>query len=144
MEGPGPSYGRSWSGCSCSLGSTKRIIRLQYPWGVDRDSRDDRNNKNNRDTRDNRDRNINITTVYRILEKLDSMHLVHEFEGKWKKCQNLNNQNQHHFLICQVCGYAEEIFLDYKSSISDQLAKEKGFLLREVKIGFIGKCKRCR
>ncbi len=88
---------------------------------------------------------FDVTTIYRVLEKLEAVRLVHQFEGKWKLCTNPSNiEEAHHFLICQECGRAEEIFLDYQASIADQLDKEKNFLLKEVHLGFFGICSRCR
>ncbi len=86
----------------------------------------------------------NISTVYRILEKLEDVHLVHNFEHQWRRCTYPDNKtDEHHFLICSKCGGVEEIFLDYKESISDQLAREKNFLLKEVHLGFFGTCNAC-
>ena len=86
----------------------------------------------------------NISTVYRILEKLESVHLVHHFEHEWRRCTYPDNKtDEHHFLICSKCDGVEEIFLDYKDSISDQLAREKNFLLKKVHLGFFGTCKSC-
>lgn len=86
---------------------------------------------------------LDIATIYRILEKFLTVDLVHEFDGKWKKCADPTNEDEHHFLVCERCGSAKEIFLDYKHSISGQLAKEKNFLLREVHLAFLGVCENC-
>ena len=70
-------------------------------------------------------REIDITTIYRILEKIESIGLVHSTSGKWMKCSDPDNKDEHHFLICDKCGKSEEIFLDYKRAIAMQLKKEK-------------------
>lgn len=91
------------------------------------------------------EQSLDVTTIYRILEKLQEVRLVHEFQGKWRICSDCNNQTEsHHFLICEGCGNAEEIFLDYHDAISDQLAREKQFLLKKVHLGFLGTCRHCR
>ena len=88
---------------------------------------------------------LDVTTIYRVLEKLQEVKLVHEFQGKWRICSDPDNTTEsHHFLICENCGYAEEIFLDYHDAIAEQLAKEKQFLLKKVHLGFLGVCRRCR
>lgn len=88
---------------------------------------------------------FDVTTIYRILEKLQEVQLVHEFQGKWRLCSDPSNHiESHHFLICESCGEAEEIFLDYHDAISDQLAREKQFLLKKVHLGFLGTCRNCR
>jgi len=88
---------------------------------------------------------LDVTTIYRVLEKLQEVRLVHEFQGKWRMCSDCDNHTEsHHFLICESCGGAEEIFLDYHDAISEQLAKEKQFLLKKVHLGFLGTCRNCR
>lgn len=88
-------------------------------------------------------RPIDLSTIYRILEKIKQFDLIHEFDGQFARCTDPGNPEEHHFLMCQKCHGAEEIFLDYKQGISDQLAKEKGFLLKEVHLAFKGECKHC-
>lgn len=91
------------------------------------------------------EQSLDVTTIYRVLEKLQEVKLVHEFQGKWRLCSDCENHTEsHHFLICESCGEAEEIFLDYHDAISDQLAKEKQFLLKKVHLGFLGTCRSCR
>lgn len=91
-----------------------------------------------------KNKNINPSTIYRILERLEAAHLVHAFEGRWKPCSYPENtSDEHHFLICNQCQGVEEIFLDYKSAIADQLVQEKNFLLKKVHLGFFGICKHC-
>lgn len=88
---------------------------------------------------------IDTSTVYRVLEKLTSLALVHEFQGQWKKCSCPDNQSdEHHFLICEECHGVEEIFLDYKDAIAEQLKNEKKFHLKHVHLGFFGECKDCQ
>lgn len=88
---------------------------------------------------------LDVTTIYRVLEKLQEVRFVHEFQGKWRICSDPNNTTEsHHFLICEHCGVAEEIFLDYHEAISEQLANEKQFLLKKVHLGFLGVCRHCK
>lgn len=89
-------------------------------------------------------REIDITTIYRILEKLASVELIHEVEGKWIRCTDPENPDEHHFLICENCGKSEEIFLDYRKAIAKQLKKEKGFDLNRVSLTFYGICRDCQ
>ncbi len=91
------------------------------------------------------DHSLDVTTIYRVLEKLQEVRFVHEFQGKWRLCSDCDNQTEsHHFLICESCANAEEIFLDYHEAIADQLAREKQFLLKKVHLGFLGTCRNCR
>ncbi len=87
---------------------------------------------------------INVATVYRVCERLEKIKAIHKFHEKFIKCTNPNNKREeHHFLICEKCGGAEEIFLNYKNSISKQLARDKNFLLKRVELEFSGVCKHC-
>ncbi len=86
---------------------------------------------------------MDATTVYRILHRMQEAGLVHRVQEKFIRCTEPNNALEHHFLVCAECGEGEEIFLDYRESISSQLAKEKSFLLREVELSFRGVCKDC-
>lgn len=88
---------------------------------------------------------FDVTTIYRVLEKLQAVALVHELNGKWKWCSDPHNHDeQHHFLICEHCNGAEEIFLDYQSAIAEQLKQEKKFRLKQVHLAFLGTCHACQ
>ncbi len=90
-------------------------------------------------------RPIDLTTVYRILERMVAINLIHSLSGKFIVCTDPSNrQDSHHFLICDDCGEAEEIFLDYFPSIQQQLKREKNFQLREVGMTFHGLCSKCQ
>lgn len=96
-------------------------------------------------TLDKEGRPIDLTTVYRILDRLIAVHLLHSLDGKFVRCTDPENKtDSHHFLVCDNCGKAEEIFLDYFKSIEQQLHREKGFGLREVDMSFRGLCSTCR
>lgn len=91
------------------------------------------------------EKRFDVTTIYRVLEKLQTVKLVHELNGKWKWCSDPHNhEEQHHFLICGHCGGAEEIFLDYEAAIREQLKQEKNFRLKQVQLAFLGTCKNCQ
>lgn len=90
-------------------------------------------------------RPIDLTTVYRILDRLVALHLIHPLQGKFFRCADPENkEDSHHFLLCDNCGKAEEIFLDYFKSIEQQLYREKRFGLREVEMSFRGLCSECQ
>lgn len=94
---------------------------------------------------DQMDRPADLTTVYRILERMVAINLIHSLEGKFIICTDPSNRHDsHHYLICDDCGEAEEIFLDYFPSIEQQLKREKKFHLREVNMKFHGLCTKCQ
>ncbi len=85
------------------------------------------------------EKEMDYTTIYRILRKLESVGLVHEVDQKWHRECEPQNPLHGHFLICEETGFTEEIYLDYFDAIAKQLSKEKGFLLKRVKMAFFGK-----
>lgn len=90
-------------------------------------------------------RPVDLTTVYRILDRLIAVHLLHSLNGKFIRCTDPQNKTDaHHFLVCDNCGRAEEIFLNYFKSIEQQLHREKVFQLRSVEMSFHGLCSRCQ
>jgi Fur family ferric uptake transcriptional regulator len=86
-----------------------------------------------------------LTTVYRLIDRYVALDLAHLNNGQVMPCSFPDNKNEeHHFLMCESCGEAEEITLNYKASISLQLDTEKKFKLRKVDLVFYGLCKSCR
>ncbi|MCF7917451.1 transcriptional repressor [Candidatus Gracilibacteria bacterium] len=89
-------------------------------------------------------RDLDATTIYRILDKFIEAGILHNLSGRFIRCKAPHEiKKQHHFLLCEKCGKAEEIFLDYQGSIEKQLAQEKNFVLREVEMYFWGTCGHC-
>jgi Fur family ferric uptake transcriptional regulator len=87
---------------------------------------------------------IDLTTVYRLIDRFVAVDLAHLLNGQIIACSDPKNNEEHHFLICESCGESEEIFLNYKESISKQLDSEKKFKLRKVDLVFYGLCEACR
>ncbi|MBT3349155.1 transcriptional repressor [bacterium] len=91
------------------------------------------------------ERKMDTATVYRLLERFLEVRLVHRVANGFMPCTDPDNtSDSHHFLLCNSCGLAEEIFLDYQESISKQLQKEKDFRLSSVDLTFYGVCRHCR
>ncbi len=87
---------------------------------------------------------VDTTTVYRILERLYAVKAIHRVDEGFILCSApYNITQQHHFLVCDECGEVSEIFLDYQADIQRQLARDRGFLLRDVDITFRGTCDAC-
>lgn len=85
-------------------------------------------------------RPIDLTTAYRILERLEELHIVHQIDDAFIVCSDPSNtEEDHHFLMDEETGHAEEIFLDYRESIAMQLKQEKNFNLKDVSLVFYGR-----
>jgi len=91
---------------------------------------------------------VGLATVYRTLEILYSMGLVHcmdfgdgrkryEFELLDKKA------HQHHHLICLKCGRIEEIEEDLLEELEREVYKSKGFTVTNHQLKIYGFCQEC-
>jgi Fur family zinc uptake transcriptional regulator len=84
-------------------------------------------------------------TVYRALEFLESLGLVHRVTGlsAFIACQSAAAAHQAEFLICDCCGHAEEVDLG-----ADQLvqasAQSHGFLVERLFLEIHGLCPACQ
>lgn len=87
---------------------------------------------------------VNKTTVYREIEFLKSLDIIHEvyfddgvirYERKPEVC--------HHHLICSNCGQVQEVDLqEYK--LIEELQSKNGFKVEKHSIEFWGVCKACQ
>jgi Fur family ferric uptake transcriptional regulator len=88
---------------------------------------------------------INVVTIYRVLELLASLGLVNktQFEGKEAKYEFAYPDNHHHHLVCEKCGSSEDICLDEKKLIQ-QVERQSDFKLVRHNLEFFGICKKCQ
>lgn len=97
---------------------------------------------------------IGLTTVYRTLELLVRMGLVHKFDfgdgrARYELCGGNNEMTHHHHLICTNCGRVVDYddFVDEELELikktEKELAKKYGFAIKNHTIQFYGLCKRC-
>ncbi|MDI3533828.1 MAG: Fur family transcriptional regulator, ferric uptake regulator [Thermosediminibacterales bacterium] len=87
---------------------------------------------------------LNITTIYRNLEILVNINLVHKIQGD-EGClySIISNKTHHHHIICKGCGKTEIIdFCPIQKFID--LIKDKNFTLTEHKIELYGYCQKCK
>lgn len=88
----------------------------------------------------------NMTTIYRNLEILEKLCLVHKIineDGTALYKLVCSVKQHHHHLICKKCGKTEAI--DY-CPIKDleQILNDKNFNLTNHKLELYGYCKNCR
>ncbi|NBV42627.1 transcriptional repressor [bacterium] len=87
---------------------------------------------------------LDTVTVYRIIETLETLGLVHRVleSGKFLKCGHigLSNTPCHHFVVCKDCGKTVE--LDSHPTISNVMLPA-GFNLIGHRLEFIGQCQEC-
>ncbi len=103
--------------------------------------------------------NIGLTTVYRTLELLEKMGVIHRFDfGEGKSRYELSDaagiENKtvlhHHHLICTKCGkiinYTDfsEQEITLMKQIEQELSKKHDFRINTHQICFYGLCARCK
>lgn len=89
-----------------------------------------------------------VVTIYRILELLEKLGLVHKVlgfngyihcgtEGKNKKTAC------HHYLLCKVCKKVEEVEGEDLSTLEKKIEKNVGFKIDSHYLEFMGVCRSC-
>jgi len=75
---------------------------------------------------------IGLATVYRVLTQFEQAGLLirHHFESG-KAVFELNKGGHHDHLVCLQCGRVEEFFDAEIEKRQDQIAKDRGFTIRE-------------
>lgn len=81
-------------------------------------------------------------TVYRALDFLQSMGLVHKVESL-NAYIGCNGAHRHQYLICQGCGAVADIDDESLSRTVRDKAREKGFVIDTPLIEIKGYCERC-
>ncbi len=97
---------------------------------------------------------IGLTTVYRTLDLLYRMGLIHKMDigdgqSRYEFCSG-ETKRHHHHLICIKCGK----IIDYNDFIDEELelvkkieknmAQKYNFLVQDHNIEFYGLCEKCR
>ncbi|WP_075866010.1 Fur family transcriptional regulator [Carboxydothermus islandicus] len=91
---------------------------------------------------------IGLATVYRTLEILYSLGLVHCMDfGDGRKRYEFelleSKSHQHHHLICLNCGKIEEIEEDLLEELEREVYKNKGFVVTNHQLKIYGFCRNC-
>jgi Fur family ferric uptake transcriptional regulator len=90
--------------------------------------------------------NIGIATVYRTLEKLAGISILHKtmFEaGKYRYELSDNHTHQHHHFICLNCGKITEIEEDLLYSL-EQHIENQGYQIVNHELKLYGYCPDCQ
>ncbi|HZK49198.1 MAG TPA: Fur family transcriptional regulator [Thermoleophilia bacterium] len=86
--------------------------------------------------------NVNMSTVYRTLDLLVSLHLVKEtLLGPEHRTFEIEEEEAHHHLVCRECGTVEHIHDGDLAGLPASLCGSSGFVATEVTI--FGACSRC-
>ena len=93
-----------------------------------------------------KDDSMNLSTVYRTLDKLVDAKIINKISLEQKKevLYEFNRDEHHHFLICKSCNKIEPIYGCPLHDYEAQLMKDTGFKITAHKIEFYGYCKDCQ
>jgi Fur family ferric uptake transcriptional regulator len=88
---------------------------------------------------------IALATIYRVLTQFAETGIVvrHQFESGAAVFE-LNEGSHHDHLICTGCGKVEEFVDSGIERRQEEIAKERGFVLREHSLSLYGVCADCK
>ncbi|HHY10970.1 MAG TPA: transcriptional repressor [Firmicutes bacterium] len=92
--------------------------------------------------------NIGLATVYRNLEILEKLDIVHRFDygdgqSRYEIRLGRDDQHYHHHLICQSCGAIGEFQTDLLEELEKRISEETGFQVKDHCLRFFGICAAC-
>ncbi len=89
---------------------------------------------------------IGYATIYRTIKLLCECGLCKELklEDGVTRYEHLYGHEHHDHLICISCGKFVEVIDPGIERIQEDLAEEKGFILKRHRLEMYGICKRCR
>jgi Fur family transcriptional regulator, ferric uptake regulator len=96
-----------------------------------------------------KDKNIGIATIYRTLELLEEIGIVHKCnfgDGRERYEPSLEGQeeHQHHHLICLGCRKILEVEEDLLNQLEQLIVEKIGFKIVDHRVQFYGYCRDCR
>lgn len=90
---------------------------------------------------------IGLATVYRTMQMFDEADMVykHNFnDGRSRYELNLNEDHQHHHLICTKCGRVVEVEEDLLEQLEHEIEKKYNFEVVNHNVKFYGYCRICK
>lgn len=86
---------------------------------------------------------VNITTIYRTLELLESLHLVrHTHLGHGAPTYSVH-EHEHVHLVCHRCGGVDEVARSVMDGLCGTLRADHGFVLDASHLALSGLCRAC-
>ncbi len=91
-------------------------------------------------------RKIAPLTVYRHLDFLMQVGLVHKLESKqtYLACDHPEHAHESQYLLCAECGRAEELESKQLAKLLDKLTVEQGFVAVNSVVEVTGLCGECK
>jgi Fur family ferric uptake transcriptional regulator len=102
-----------------------------------------------RDTLKKQKIGADVVTIYRVLETLEKLSLVHKVlaVNGYIRCNtdDIGKANEfcHHYLFCENCRKIDEIKGEDLSKLENRIRKDKHFKIKSHYLEFTGLCKDC-
>lgn len=95
----------------------------------------------------NLDPEIGLATVYRTLELLEELNILHKLNfgdgrSRYELC-HLQSRHHHHHLVCLDCNQILEVREDLLHQLEDLIEGEHGFHIVDHRVQFYGYCSKC-
>lgn len=96
-----------------------------------------------------KDPEIGLATIYRTLDLLEELNIVHKLNfgdgrSRYELCQLQTQHHHHHHLVCLKCNQILEVKEDLLHQLEDVVEKEHAFLIVDHRVQFYGYCLSCR
>ncbi|MFC1946251.1 Fur family transcriptional regulator [Chloroflexota bacterium] len=88
---------------------------------------------------------LNLSTVYRTLQKLKEQGLVEEIhlDGSHHHYE-VKPVSEHYHLVCLSCGRVQEIHYPFLRNLKKQVPEARDFALTETEVRLAGYCQDCQ
>ncbi|MEP7055353.1 MAG: Fur family transcriptional regulator [Actinomycetota bacterium] len=87
---------------------------------------------------------VNISTVYRTLELLETLGLVrHTHLGHGAPTYHAAVEDAHVHLVCRTCGDISEVVPEVVGNLVERLAAQEGFAADVGHLAIFGLCREC-
>ncbi len=86
---------------------------------------------------------IDLSTVYRTLDALDRAGLLHHVHlGHGPSVVHLSGADDHHHLVCEVCGATVDVPREEVGELMAVLERRYGYQVDSTHFAFVGRCPR--
>ena len=86
---------------------------------------------------------VNLSTVYRTLEALADLDVLHHVHlGHGRAVYHLTHEGHQH-LFCEGCGRVQELGPEEFADLRATLERHHGFVLDDRHFAMVGLCRRC-
>lgn len=90
------------------------------------------------------DSQVNTTTIYRYLDKLETDGNVIKYGSTYQYVDKDHGCNQHLHLKCISCGIITHLDCHFMDEIAEHISKDHGFQLQCRESVIYGLCSKCR